>query len=364
MTLIEQLKTIADPRSSIGQRHPLWLILFLSLLGSLCGYWGYRPLAHFSRKHHVSLCQLLELPLTTTMPSYSTFRRVFQQVDAQHWVNLFNTWSLLHVPELSGRLLATDGKSIKCTSTGGNSAQQDFATLVSVFGHADEGVVQLQLMHNKKTSEIEIAKQLFEQLPQPQRPCCLSLDALHAQVESVKTLCTLGLAYLIGLKRNQPTLYRIAQSQHEQGHALSQASHWEQGHGRQVERRVWVYAAPVELQQRWQGLTRLIWVERQGRRGKVPYQQQHCYLSSCDWTAEQFLAAIRGHWSIENKLHWVKDVTFGEDDPPRRGGHAPVSWAIFHSFFITIARRLGFRTVPDAQRDLANQVQQVFSLLV
>ena len=113
------------------------LILFLSLLGSLCGYWGYRPLAAFSRKRHSHLCQLLGLPETTRILSYSTFRRVFQQVEVQAWVDVFNSWTL--APAVAGCWLSIDGKSIKCTSCGGNSASQDFVSLVSVYGHNDEG---------------------------------------------------------------------------------------------------------------------------------------------------------------------------------------------------------------------------------
>jgi hypothetical protein len=76
------------------------------------------------------------------------------------------------------------------------------------------------------------------------------------------------------------------------------------------------------------------------------------------------MALIRGHWAIENRLHWVKDVTFFEDYPPRLGGHAPVNWAIFFTWMITLVRRAGIRTVPQALRLSANRVEDVFSFLV
>lgn len=75
--------------------------MFLALLGSLCGYYGYRLLVKFVQKHHKLICQLLELePTTTLMLSSSTFRCIFQQVDAQAWVECFNVWVLAHVPGL------------------------------------------------------------------------------------------------------------------------------------------------------------------------------------------------------------------------------------------------------------------------
>ncbi|MBW4443723.1 MAG: transposase family protein [Plectolyngbya sp. WJT66-NPBG17] len=80
---MEQLKTIKDPRKPRGQRYALWLVMFLALLGSLCGYSGYRPLANFVQKHHRLICRLVELESNTKlMPSSSTFRRILQQVDA------------------------------------------------------------------------------------------------------------------------------------------------------------------------------------------------------------------------------------------------------------------------------------------
>lgn len=364
MTLITQLKAIPDPRCHRGQRHALWLILLLSLLGSLCGYWGYRPLAAFSRKHHTEWCALLDLPDQTPVPSYSTFRRVFQTLDAQVWVTVFNQWATQHAPDLAGRVLAIDGKSIRCTSTGGHSAVQDFVSLVSVYGHDDEGVVQLQLMHNKQVSEIEVAKRLVQQLPESTGASCLTLDALHTQTETVKTLHECNQQYVIGLKPNQPSLYRTAEDLHQHATALSVATETDSSHGRSVQRLVWVYAAPQHLKAKWQGVTTLIWVERQGTRNQQSFRHQHCYLSNAQFTAAEFLTRIRGHWQIENRLHWVKDVTFKEDNPLRRGGHAPVTWAIFHSFCITLARRLHFRTVPDCCRDFANQVVKVFHLLV
>ncbi|BAU12554.1 transposase [Leptolyngbya sp. NIES-3755] len=205
---------------------------------------------------------------------------------------------------------------------------------------------------------------MIQHLPASSGASCLTLDALHAQTETVKLLSAHHQDFVIGLKPNQPTLYGAAEDLHHHATALSVATETEQRHGRTVQRFAWVYAIPASLQSKWQGVATLIWVERQGSRNQQPFQHQHCYLSSCTLDATEFLRRIRQHWHIENRLHWVKDVTFNEDNPLRRGGHAPVTWAIFHSFCITLARRLHFRTVPDCLRDFANQVEQVFHLLV
>lgn len=126
-----------------------------------------------------------------------------------------------------------------------------------------------------------------------------------------------------------------------------------------------VYAVPLPLPPRWlnAGIRRVIWVTRRGIRNGKPFEAQQCYLSNRTFDAAQFLEMSRSHWQIENGLHWVKDVTLEEDDPPRQGGFAPINWAVLNSFLITIARRLGSRTLPDCIRQLANQVHQVFHWL-
>jgi predicted transposase YbfD/YdcC len=370
MTLIEQLKTIPDPRGQRGKRHPLWLTLFIALLGSLCGYQGYRPLAAFCAKHRQTFLSLLNLdPQTVELPSYSTFRRVFQLVDAQAWVNVFNVWAIGHAPEWVGQLWSIDGKSIRCTSVGGNTSQQNFASLVSIYG-TEAGVVQLELMYNAQISEVEVAKRLLKRVTRnadlaQSLPGGFSLDALHAKADTLSILAASRCHYVVSLKANQKTLFLQAQQQVETTVALSEATHQEQNHGRQTQRHVRVYAAPAELDKRWHAceITRIIWVKRDGIRDGQPFVQEHFYISNWALDAAAFLDVIRQHWQIENGLHWVKDVTLKEDDPPRRGGYAPISWAVIHSFLITAIRRLGCRTIPDGMRELANQVHDVFRLL-
>ncbi|MGV0029395.1 ISAs1 family transposase [Phormidesmis priestleyi] len=295
MTLIEQLKTIPDPRGKRGQRHPLWLALFIALLGSLCGYWGYRPLAKFCARHRQTFLTLLKLdPNKVELPSYSTFRRIFQRVDAQAWVNAFNVWAMGHAPEFAGKLGSIDGKRIRCTCVGGNGAEQSFAMLVSVYGQ-EAGVVQLALMDNAQASEIAVAKRLLKRVTRvptlaQSLPGGFSLDALHCQVDTLSLLESRHCHYLVALKANQKNLYQRAQHLRQTALALSQASHAETLDGRQTQRTVRVYAAPPGLPQRWAkaGITRLIWMKREGIRNGKSFLQEHYYLSNWNLDAPIF----------------------------------------------------------------------------
>jgi predicted transposase YbfD/YdcC len=364
MLLTEQLKQIPDHRKAKGKKYSLWVILLMSIMGSLCGYMGYRPLADFAKLHKEQLEELLELPPAKSTPSYSTFRRIMIEVEPQYLVKVFNVWALGTMPVLLNRLLSIDGKSIKCTSSGGNTRERNFTSLVSVYDDQAAGVVQLQIMQNKKQSEIGVAQNLISDLAKLPTGQTFSLDALHTQTATLQAIETAGHHCLIAVKQNQPTLYRTIESAAQTQTAISHASVLDHSHGRSVERSVSVFAAPAELLTKWIGLKSVIMVHRTGTRAEKPFTETVYYLSSQSLSADRYMTLIRGHWAIENRLHWVKDVTFSEDYPPRLGGHAPVNWAIFFTWIVTLVRRAGIRTVPQALRLWANQVDDVFSFLV
>ena len=282
----------------------------------------------------------------------------------QHWETVFNTWALATMPEQIGTCSSIDGKSIKCTSKGGHTSEQDFVSIVSVYNHENGGVMQLQVMHNQKISEIKVARELIAKLKDLPSRQCFSLDALHTQTKTLEQIIAAEHNYLITVKKNQPKLYQAIKNITHCSPALSIATRQDNTHGRQVQRQVKVFDTPTYLQKKWQGLKTLIMVERSGKRQCQDFQEIAYYLSSQQLSAEVFLKDIQGHWSIENQLHWVKDVTFQEDNPPRRGGYAPVNWAILFSWFITLVRRAKFRTVPQARRLWTNQIDELFALLL
>lgn len=186
LNLIDELKQIPDYRKSKGKRHDLWLVLLVVLLGSLCGYRGYRPLADFSHQHWQTLCELVELPATTRIPSYSTYRRVLHRVDFEPLVSLFNRWSQRMIQVVEQTWVAADGKSIKSTLQDYSESYQDFVTTVSAFTHSSGVVLRLAVMHNKSTSEIEVVRQLIAALAG--QPIVFSLDALHCQKKQLSKL--------------------------------------------------------------------------------------------------------------------------------------------------------------------------------
>jgi predicted transposase YbfD/YdcC len=169
--------------------------------------------------------------------------------------------------------------------------------------------------------------------------------------------------YLVCVKPNQARLYQWIESQ---WHTAQPSSHYQQHqleHGRQVQRVIQVFEELGEFAQHWTDLRCLLSIERRGIRGGKAFEERHYYISSYQTTAQSFATLIRQHWHIENQLHWVLDVTFNEDHAPQGGNRAAVNWSIVRNFFITLARRAGFRSMATAKRKWMNRFDRVFPLL-
>ena len=138
---------------------------------------------------------------------------------------------------------------------------------------------------------------------------------------------------------------------------------WENQHGRQEQRRVSVYAASGLDSQQWPGAKTSLCVERRRcTRAKCSIQRTY-YLSSVATTANLWNQMVRGHWSIENRLHWPKDVVLHEDETYGREPNALLNASVFRSITINVLRLNGFHSLTAALRQLANQVEQIFRLL-
>jgi predicted transposase YbfD/YdcC len=189
--------------------------------------------------------------------------------------------------------------------------------------------------------------------------------------KTVELIVNGGNDYIITVKGNQPNLLKILTQLAHSSVAVDTNHHHEHLHGRSTTRQVTVYPIPIDLLPHWIGVKSLIEVDRSGTRphGRksrcriVDSHQRHFYLSSLTYSAAEFAVAIRGHWSIENQLHWVKDVTLNEDNCVHTGKFSPANWAMVRQFLVSLARQYDCRTFPDALRLMANQLQLIFDAL-
>ena len=369
MNLIESIKAVPDPRHSRGIRHEFWLILTIILLGSCTGYWGYKPLVEFTKNHRKTLIKLFNLPSNIRFPSDSTFRNIIHSLDFEILAVLFNVWSQEKLSIDEGELMAIDGKSIKSTSVGGSSSYQNFVSMVSAYSHHHGWVVRHQVMENKHKSEVEVVQELVQELSG--NKVVITVDALHCQKKTLALIIDGGNDYIVTLKKNQLNLFKAANKLVSSARAASENEVSECVHGRTTTRHTKIYPIPPQLLPLWVGAKHIIVVRRYGtrwegkksRRRQVDFDEVHYYLSSLDWSASQFGDAIRGHWLIENRLHWVKDVTLNEDNDIRRGGNAPANWAMIRQFLVSLARLKCTHTFPEALRLMANQIEDLSELL-
>jgi hypothetical protein len=188
--LIEELKKVRDFRTKKGQRHPLWFVLLLVIMGTMSGCLGYRGLGDFVKRHKQSLIETFEIP-TDRVPSYSTIRRVMMRVNFDDLTQVFNCWANQYVELSEFEWLATDGKSIKATVLDYSSAYQSFISVVSIFSSKQGLVVGLQTMNNKQTSEIATVQNLIAALNL--KDVVFSFDALHCQKKLSNKLSTVAM---------------------------------------------------------------------------------------------------------------------------------------------------------------------------
>lgn len=169
--------------------------------------------------------------------------------------------------------------------------------------------------------------------------------------------------YLIRVKANQKKLYQGIEAIFKEQAPVNRFLEYERTRERQTQRRVWVYDQIEGLDVTWAGLRQVVVVERSGWRGGVPYQDRAYYITSLSWRAEALSKGIRGHWGIENRLHWIKDVVFKEDTTRLGGSQVPEKRSVLLNFVITIFRKNKMDSITRAIRKVAHDIEAICKLI-
>lgn len=362
LTLIAFLKKVNDPRQNPGKRHPLWLILLLVVLGIMFGHLGYRDIAAFGKAHQKQIVKFFKIECAR-LPSYSTIRRAMMLVNNSDLIEVFNEWARSLTSVSSGiDWVAIDGKCLKSTCVNHDKKSQNFVSMVSLFSQTSGLVLGLQKIENKKSSEIKCVQELVKSEARSDR--VFTLDALHCQNQTTTLITQSKNDYTIALKGNQKKLLKAALKISQNSPPISENKTVDISHGRQIVRKVSVFnmeslkSEEFNLSE-WSNIRRLIKVERSGTRGKKDYEHEAYYISSLSADAETFASKIRGHWLIENQLHWVKDVIFQEDMWPRHDYKAVTNLSILSTIALNLYRLLGFRSVKAGQRWLCSSLSNL-----
>jgi predicted transposase YbfD/YdcC len=315
--LVERLQTIADPRrQSENLKHPLVDLIMLGFCGVLAGCDDFVEIADWGKINEAFFRSFLELP--HGIASHDTFTRVFAvlQPTALQEVLLPGLRERRGVP---GDWIHLDGKTLRQT----RRRTQRLKALHVVSAWAGQtGITLGQVAVAAKSNEITAMPQLLELLDL--RDKIVTTDAMGCQKAIAETIVDGGGDYILAVKDNQPTLHAEIQAAFAQAAPPPPRSARgyrtdEKGHGRQERRTVQVLPVRGHLSAAqcaaWLGVltvvmvTRVVWCEATG----VGSTEVSYFLSSLRPNARRIGRAIRGHWSIENGLHWVLDVVFRED---------------------------------------------------
>jgi predicted transposase YbfD/YdcC len=314
--LLERLQTIPDPRRQCQNlKHLLADILLLGFCGTLAGCDDFVELADWASDNADFFRTFLELP--NGIPSHDTFNRTFTAVKPTTLQAVVLPW-LLERRGLPGDWVHVDGKTMRHTRR--NSKQLGALHVVSAWA-GQTGLTLGQVAVEAKSNEITAIPQLLELLDLREK--IVTTDAMGCQKEIAQTIVDQGGDYVLAAKDNQPTLFAEAQAAFAVAPTSSSPYRTytteDSDHGRQEHRTVRVLAAgkylSASLLAVWPALLTLVMVVRvvTCQATGVTTTETSYFISSLRPNARRIGAAIRGHWSIENGLHWVLDVVFRED---------------------------------------------------
>ena len=316
---------LKDPRVNRTRRHSLPDILAIAICGVICGADGWVQIARFGRCKQEWFQTFLELP--NGIPSHDTFGRVFAALDPQAFEECFAQWIAALTTASQGRLIAVDGKTIRRSLDAANDKAA--IHMVSAWCGANQMVLG-QLATDAKSNEITAIPELLKLLDLS--GAVVTIDAAGCQKKIVERIVEQGGDYVLGLKGNQGGLHAETVTLFDQclrddcyGMPYTTDVTTNGGHGRIEERRIW--ATPevgwFAEKDKWKNLRSLIRVQAKRTVGNETSQEYHYYISSLPANdPARLLAYIRGHWGIENNVHWCLDINFREDDCRIRQGHA------------------------------------------
>jgi predicted transposase YbfD/YdcC len=333
------LLKIKDHRRAQGQRYALGKVWFCAILAMLSGATSYRKLHIFMVTHYARLDEVLDLKWKR-MPAHTTIRAIIQQTDAGSLESSFREYSAeLAASQQQRWQIGIDGKVLRGSFD--RFLEQKAIQLLDMFLSES----QLILGHEEilsKTNEIPVAQTLLEALGL--QGCLFTFDALHCQAETLKSAKATGNEVVVQVKANQKTLLTDCQTiAASQAAAEVYQEPFSKAHNRIEARRVSLFLAPPLTDAlKWEPVQAVIKVERHRQTLQTKtkaWKESHetaFYIATTQLSAPDFAQVIRQRWDTENRHHYVRDVTLGEDRSRIRIN--PDRFARLRSFALNLLR--------------------------
>ena len=342
--LLEHLSTIDDPRDVRRILHPLAEVLFLVVCGTIADCDDYEDIAAWGEAHLDFLRR--HLPFTHGVPGGRWLTILMNRVSPELFQAAFTAWVRQTWPDRPD-FIAIDGKTSRRSHD--RAAGEAPLHLVSAFATTSRLVLGQEAVADK-SNELTAIPMLLARLAEGDRlhGALVSIDAIATNGTIAGAIRKAGADYLLAVKANQPTLRADIEACFDDAPAGSVETHTEhdKGHGRIEQRDIDVIRDVDWLsgERRFPGELRLpdaasiIRVRAQVQRGQTTHAETRYYISSAALSAVRAGQAVRGHWGIENRLHWVLDVTFNEDQSRLRKGFGARNMAVVRHFALNLVR--------------------------
>jgi predicted transposase YbfD/YdcC len=345
--LLEQFSHIHDPRDVRRILHPLREVLLLVVCAMIADCDDYDTIADWGAAHLDFLRQ--HLPFTHGVAGGRWLTILMNRINPGLFSAAFTAWVRETWPDRP-EFVAIDGKTSRRSHD--RAAGEAPLHLVSAFATTSRLVLGQEAVPDK-ANELTAIPALLARLGEQGglRGALVSIDAIATNATIATAITAAGADYLLAVKANQPTLRAEIEACFKDAPPQTVASHieYDKGHGRIERREVSVIREvdwlsgdrrfPGEL--RLPGVACLIRVQAQVERAGQGHSETRCYISSAALDAERAAQAVRGHWGIENRLHWVLDVTFREDQSRLRKGFGARNMAVVRHFALNLVRAAG-----------------------
>ena len=337
----EHFAKLVDPRAD-NKRHLLMDMIIVAICAAICGAEGWEDVELFGRSKQNWFKTFLKLP--HGIPSHDTFGRVFAVLDAQQFQACFMEWVQALNQLTKGQIVPIDGKQLRRSHD--KSLGKKAIYMVSAWA-AENRVVLGQRKVDDKSNEITAIPELLDILDVS--GCIVTTDAIGCQTEIAAKIIEQEADYVLALKENQKHLYEAVLGLF----AYPEEMAWvdidyhktiNKGHGRLEIRECWTtsdtdYLHYIGALSDWSGLKSIAMVKAERRTNDVKSIKYRLFISSLASDAQQILSAVRTHWEIENKIHWVLDVVFREDDCRIRKGNGAQNFAVLRHIALNLLRQ-------------------------
>lgn len=375
-TLVGKLAAIPDPRSKRGQRYE-WLFVLVVICGALLsGQKSVRGMAQWAFVHGREILSLLQ-PKRQMVPSAATLYRTLRAIDVTELELRLSSYSAVIDDDdrvmgavQGSQQAAMRGQSIDGKEVRGAGKQGAPLTLVSLVRH-ESAVVLAQRAVDQKTNEITVVPALLAD--RPLQGTVTTMDALLTQHEIAQQILDQGGDYLMVVKRNQPTLYEAIEvlfaTPPRPAHPdeYLRYTYTNAGHGR-IETRSLESSTALNDYLNWPGIAQVLRRTRRTIEVKTGEISEHVTfaitsLHRTQARPQQLEALWRAHWTIENRLHYVRDETMGEDRSTLRTANAPHALAALRNAMLALLRFEGWSNIPDAFRFFAASVHKSLQII-